>query len=94
MKSYFERNDEVLSNWYMTNTEKIDWIRPTAVNRLPISGIIEIYWAFLYIQNVDGQTEKTPPHFVFNLYILCIKVQYIYTYMWSVLYKLISTAFF
>lgn len=75
MKSYFERNDEIASNWCMTNMEKIKRIRPTAVNRLPISDIIEIYWEFLYIQNAAGQTEKNPPHFVFNVYTLCIKIQ-------------------
>jgi hypothetical protein len=55
----------------MTNTKNINGIRPAAVNRLPISDIIEIYWAFLCIQNAAGQTEDNPPNFVFNLY-LCV----------------------
>lgn len=57
----------------MSNTQKINGIRQTAVNRLPISGIIEVYWAFLYIQNAAGRTEKTPPCFFLFIYKLCVQ---------------------
>lgn len=82
-----------LSNWYMTNTEKINWIRQTAVNRLPTSRYYRNLLDIFICSKCCRTERKDPSPFCFQfIHFVCKDT--INTCMWSVLYKLNSTVFF